>query len=478
MISNRAIKLPGVAIFSLLLLISLGVTYLMITKGILVGIVILGILLGGIYLAATLKDFRIAFYSVFLMGIFMFYVNRMLNLVFPLGTVYDGLVALAFFAVFLNERPFDWRGFWNPITMMFVILIVFQILQLFNPNATSSVAWLVSLRNNTSFLIYVVCFHMFSSLKEVRRFTSVWIGVAFLTGLYGIFQHFFGLSAREMEWMNQSPERIGLYIIWGELRVFSFLSDPSAYGLFIGITSLATMVLTLGPFRLPVKIGYGLLTIVLLVAMSYSGTRTAIALVIAGIAFYILIMLHNRRILIASAGMVLVGAVLLFGPFYGSTMSRLRSTFKASEDPSMAVRDYKRQMFQEYIKSNPIGGGLNTVGHSGARYSPGHPLAGEWDPDSGYLFTALESGWVGLIIVMGVFFIVMLTGINRFFSIRDPVLKVYTLAYIVPFFALSVAHFAQDAMFTKPMNVIVFATYALVYKIATLEKKLHSTEMI
>lgn len=238
------------------------------------------------------------------------------------------------------------------------------------------------------------------------------------------------------------------------------------------------MVLTLGPFRLPVKIGYGLLTIVLLVAMSYSGTRTAMALVIAGIAFYILIMLHNRRILIASAGMVLVGAVLLFGPFYGSTMSRLRSTFKASEDPSMAVRDYKRQMFQEYIKSNPIGGGLNTVGHSGARYSPGHPLAGEWDPDSGYLFTALESGWVGLIIVMGVFFIVMLTGINRFFSIRDPVLKVYTLAYIVPFFALSVAHFAQDAMFTKPMNVIVFATYALVYKIATLEKKLHSTEMI
>lgn len=478
MITNRTIKLPAAAIFSLLLLISLGVTYLIIYKGLLIGVAVLGVLLGGLFLAASLKDYRVAFYSVFLMGIFMFYADRMLNLSFPMGTVYDGLVALAFIAVFLNERPFDWRSFWNPITVMFVVLICFQVLQLFNPNANSAVAWLVSLRNNTSFLIYVVCFHLFSSLRAVKQFTGVWIGVALLTGLYGIYQHFFGLNTWEMAWMNESPERIGLYIIWGELRVFSFLSDPSAYGLFIGMTSLATLVLSLGPFRVPVRVGFGFLTILLLVAMSYSGTRTAMALVIAGVAFYILIMLHNRRVLVASAAMVFVGAVLLFGPFYGSTMSRLRSTFKASEDPSMAVRDYKRLAFQQYIQKNPIGGGLNTVGKSGARYSPGHPLAGEWDPDSGYLFSALETGWIGLLIVQGVFFIVLLTGINQFFSMRDPVLKTYVMAYIVPFFALSIAHFAQDAMFTKPMNVLVFATYALVFKIATLEKKLHSVDMV
>src|SRR5690606_14492792 len=144
--------------------------------------------------------------------------------------------------------------------------------------------------------------------------------------------------------------------------------------------------------------------------------------------------------------MVFIGLILLFGPFYGSTMSRLRSTFKASEDPSMAVRDYKRTMFQDYVQTHPIGAGLNTVGNSGDRYSPGHPMAGQWDPDSGYLFTALETGWIGLLIIQGMFFIVLLSGINSFFSMTDPVLKTYMLVYIVPFLAMSVAHFAQDAM--------------------------------
>ena len=144
----------------------------------------------------------------------------------------------------------------------------------------------------------------------------------------------------------------------------------------------------------------------------------------------------------------------------------------------MAVRDYKRLMFQEYIQSHPIGGGLNSVGNIGYRYSPGHPLAGEWEPDSGYLLTALESGWIGLIIFQSLFFIVLLTGINNFFAMDDPVLKTYMLVYIVPFMALSVAHFTQDAMFTKPMNVIVYATYALVFKIPSLQKKLFSVELV
>jgi hypothetical protein len=159
-------------------------------------------------------------------------------------------------------------------------------------------------------------------------------------------------------------------------------------------------------------------------------------------------------------------------------MSRLRSTFRGGNDPSMAVRDIKRIRFQEYVQTHPIGGGLNSVGNIGLRYSPGHELAGEWEPDSGYLLTALESGWIGLIIFMTMFFVVLRSGINNFFSMNDPVLKTYLLAYIVPFMALSVAHFTQDAMFTKPMNVIIVATYALVYRIPALQKKLFSAELV
>lgn len=478
MIANRIIKSPAVAVFLLLLLVSLALTWLIVNGGLSAGIMILLFTVGLMVVLAVVTHYRIGFYLVFLMGVFMFYVDRVLSIEFPMGTLYDGLVALAFIAVFFAGKHNDWHGFRNPVTITFIILIAYQLLQLFNPSATSTFAWLVSLRNNTSFLLYVIAFQMFSSLREVRRFTAVWMISAFIVAAYGVWQNFVGLSDIEMAWMNEVPERIKLYINWGELRVFSVMSDPSSFGLFTAMSSLAAMVLALGPFKARTRIGFGLLMIFMLVSMSYSGTRTALAMVAIGVAFYVVIMLHNRRTLFASAIMVSIGVVLLIGPFYGATMSRLRSTFRASEDPSMAVRDYKRIMFQDYIKTHPIGGGLNSVGNLGDRYSPGHELAGKWEPDSGYLLTALESGWIGLLIFQGLFFVVMLSGINNFFALDDPVLKTYLLAYIVPFMALSVAHFTQDAMFTKPMNVIIFATYALVFKIPTLQKKLFSVELV
>jgi putative inorganic carbon (hco3(-)) transporter len=238
------------------------------------------------------------------------------------------------------------------------------------------------------------------------------------------------------------------------------------------------MVLAMGPFKGSVRLAFALLMVICFVSMSFSGTRTGMALVAVGIAFYITVMLHNRRTLIAASILVVLGAGVFFGPFYGSTLHRLRSTFNASEDPSMAVRDYKRLRFQEYIQTHPIGGGLNTVGNMGNRYSPGHELAGQWDPDSGYLLTALETGWIGLILFQTLFFLVLLTGINHFFAMDDPVLRTYILVYIVPFMALSVAHFTQDAIYAKPINIIAYATYALVFRIPSLQKKLFSVDLV
>lgn len=478
MITNRTIKFPAAAVFAFLVLVSLAVTYVMVNQGVMTGVLILVASLGVMLIAAMLKDYRIGFYFLFLMGVFMFYADRIVNLNFPLGTVYDALVAMIFVALFLNNKRNDWTLFKNPITVMLSILVLYQVLQLLNPSANSIIAWLVSLRNNISILIYIICFQMFSTLKDVKRFTNFWLAVGLLVAFYGIFQKVFGLLPFEVAWMNAKPERIDLYIIWGQLRAFSFLSDPSSFGLFTGASALAAMVLAMGPFRTAYRLFWAVATVILLIAVSYSGTRTAFALVIIGVAFYITIMLHNRRTLVASGVIVFIGLIMLFGPFYGGTMSRLRSTFKASEDPSMAVRDVKRKRFQEYILKHPIGGGLYTVGKNGARYAPGHELAGDWDPDSGYLLTALETGWIGLLIFQGLFFGVILIGINNFFAMKDPVLRTYVLVFIVPFMALSVAHFTQDAMFQKPTNIIVYATYALVVKIRSFEKKLFSVELV
>lgn len=479
MYTDRISKYPALRVFAVLILVSIAVAWSMATLGAGVGPLILLACIAVAVAWVVLMDYGIGMYLVFLMGVFMFYIDRIMNIEFPTGTIYDALVAFVFISMFLNSKKRrDWTGFQNPITITFIIIIAYQLLQFFNPNSGSPFAWLVSLRGNVSFLIYVICFQLFSSLKEVKRFTGIWIGVALLVALYAFYQEIFGLTDFEWRWMNAKPERLGLYLIWGVLRKFSFLSDPSSFGIFTAASALACLPMMLGPFSFLKRVGFGIMMVLMLVAMTFSGTRTAIAMVVVGVVFFMVITLWKKEILIGSIAIAIFGAGMLFGPFYGGTMTRIRSTFNASNDPSMAVRDAKRIRLQEYVLTHPIGGGLYTVGHTGAKYAPHHELAGPWDPDSGYLLIALESGWIGLIIFQTLFFLVMWKGITGYFAMDDPVLKTYMLVYITPFLAVSVAHFTQDAMFMKPVNVLVFATYALVIKIPAFQRKLTPVELI
>jgi putative inorganic carbon (hco3(-)) transporter len=470
---------PTAALFIVLLGASVGLTYMLTQAGTFVAPMVMLIIIGVSAVAAVIKDYRIGFYLLLIMGVFMFYVERLVHTGFPLGTVYDALAGLTFLAVFLNGySQRDWTGFKNSVTIAFFIVTIYQVLQVVNPSAVSRVAWLVAMRNNSSILLYIVCFHMFSAIRDVKRFTIFWLTVALIVGIYGCYQEWFGLLDFENNWITSNPDRLKLYFIWGKMRKFSFLSDPSAYGLFMAMGGLSCLVLALGPFSARLRFFLLCCGMLMLVAMSYSGTRTAIAMVAAGIAFYIVLTLNKRTTILFTIAAAFFGSILFFGPFYGGTINRIRSTFNPSEDPSMVVRDIKRQRLQKYVQKHPIGGGLYTTGVNGTRYSRGHELAQGWDADSGYLLLGLELGSIGLVLFQLFFFLVMMKGISNNFQISDPLLRTYNLAYLVPFFALSVAHFTQDAIFTKPMNLIGIAAYAVIVKLPSFERKLYSVDLV
>lgn len=464
---------PTVLLIIALSLGSIYTAYLIVENGIVVGPVVIVSLLGMLLVAWMFKDFKIGIYFMFILGVFMAFINRMLPTPIQFGIVMDAVAGLVFFVMLFTDRDKkEWTALKSSITYFYIAIVVYQLLQVFNPNATSFIGWMVAFRGNTSFLLFFAFFHLFLSFEEVKKFTILWLSLAALVAFYGIWQEYIGLNSNELAWIYSNPGRVDLLLIWGHMRKFSLLSDPSAFGLFMAFSGLACFVLMMGPFSALARILFGALSAIMFMSMTYSGTRTAIAMVAIGIAFYILITLKNRKTFFV---MILAGVgalAILFGPFYGGTMTRIRSTFNASEDASMGVRDKKRIRLQTYVRSHPFGGGLNTTGMNGVKYSPGHTLAEGWDPDSGYLLTALELGWIGLLIGLGFFSSVMIKGINNYFSIKDPLLKTYTLTYIVPFISLSAAHFTQDAMFQKPVYLVIIATYALMLTLPTYEKSI------
>lgn len=450
--------LSAIGAIVLLGLISAGIAYISVFNILIDRFLVVGLILGLFAGLLVLQKYEWGLYMAFSISIFMSWFKRMTYSEFPVGVIYDALIVLAFLSLLIStqRKRLDWKLFGNWITYIYLLLTVLYLIEVINPQG-SFTAWVVSLRFHAFFLLYMVFFHLLSDFRTLRKVTLFWIGLAFVVALYGIYQEVFGLTDFEWDFIYATPERYGLYFIWGKLRKFSFLADPSVYGIFMAFSGLSCSVLALALSRWPLKILFGVLAMILFTAMINSGTRTGYAMVAIGLFFYVFITLRSRRTMIIASILLVGGLGVFFGPFHSWELNRIRSTFTPSDDASMDVREEKRLRFQPYVRSNPIGAGLYTTAINGKNYAPGHHLAG-FDPDGGYLEIALETGWVGLLLFLLLIIATVLRGIHNYFSIKDPLVRIAVLVYLVPFFALTIAQIAQTAMFSKPLDFLVVMT--------------------
>jgi hypothetical protein len=419
----------------------------------------------------TFWHYHFGVFLLFIYGSIIFYIDRLLMVAIPYGIAFDFIIVLIFLALLINLKgsgSFQWKTK-EPITIIQFIFYAYFILQIANPNAVSISAWLASARFLTIFLLFYILLHFFKNKERIRQFNTMWITVAMIVAAYGIFQEYFGLRDFEWRWVRAVPNRYDLLFVWGNMRKFSILSDPSAYGLFLAFCGTSVLMLALGPVSALKRMSYIGMTLFMFFAMSFAGTRTAYAMIVVAVVLFILLNLRNPKILGASLFVIMIFTILMVGPFYSGPINRMRSTLNFSEDASMGVRDHKRIRLQAYVKTHPIGGGINTAGNSGLRYSRGHPLAGPYDPDSGYLRTALEMGWIGVFMVICLNASIVISGIYNYFNLHDPELRAYNLAFMIPFLGLSVAYYTQDALFQKPVNILVIATYALMIKVKDID---------
>lgn len=457
-------------LLALLVLISLGISFLVARIDIMFSPLIVMSVCGLIYAITIFYDYRWGFYGGLALTAVMFYFERLVPVSIPYGVFCDLSFLLSFVSLLFNKREKKWREYIShPITLAYMLIFVYQIFQVLNPSAVSISGWLVSTRALVFPLIMLIGLALTDHLTGVKVLMKVWLLIATIAGLYALYQEFFGLTNFEMRWVTADPLRYGLYFILGHMRIFSFLSDPASFGVFMAYSSLATFSLLFAPFSLTKKLVLCLCFGIMTLSMVYSGTRTAYAMVLIGIVFFIMISIRKKVTFVVAFLLVLGFLTIMFGPFYNQSVMRLRSAFRPSNDASMDVRDIKRVRLQPYIWTHPIGGGMNTTGSAGVKYSAGHQLAGGWDTDSGYLKVALEQGWVGLSLLMTFLLMVMIKGINNYFNLKDPLLQAFNLAFLIPFFAVSVGNFTQIAILYKPLYIFVIVTYSFMINVNKLD---------
>ena len=397
-----------------------------------------------------------------------------------------GIITLDFFVEILGigvvagmaykkrlEGESFWKNFAHPVNYVLIGFLLYQVMEIFNPNGSSAAVGLFIFRKTAqALIIYVLALNIFQSIKKTQEFLNFWIIVSGLCGAYACYQQWIGFPAFELNWIRSSELRIDIYQLDnGSFRKFSTLTDPAAFGILMAVSALLTMVTILkNPFKRN-KIIYSAALLFQLLGMFYSGTRTATGALIAGIALYILMTINEVKTLIFAVFCSLVIGFLLFAPIYGNvTINRFRSTFQFTNDNSNEVRNINRARVQPYILSHPIGGGMLSSGNQGKQYYPGHYLAG-FPSDSGFLKVAVEIGWIGLLIVCTLYFTILQQGARAFYRNKDPLAKAILLAAVVALFGNIVSEYSQVSIGPSPQIFLYYPLIATIVVLSQLRNK-------
>jgi cell division protein FtsW (lipid II flippase) len=346
-------------------------------------------------------------------------------------------------------------------------------LELFNPLAHSFDGWYGAIRALVmTIMLLFAAYAVFDNWRTMRRFIIVVFVFTAIVALYGCIQQWHGLFDFEVDWVKADPLRFSLIFIAGDYRKFSMMSDPPGFAIVMACCSVFFLVLLTGPWQRRVKILLFPAVCLMLMGMAFSGTRTANAMVIGGLVFFMLLTINKRstQVFAVAAGMVFL--VLMFGPFSGNpTINRFRTTFTGNQDESYKVRNTNRRSIQPYIYYHPIGGGLGTTGAYGVANNPGHFLAG-FPTDSGYLKKALEVGWIGLFLIVILYYCIVRAGIRGYFQCRNEKAKNIYAAATCCMFSFYVAEYAQDAVGQITDIVVYYPMIALILRLKNFEHEI------
>ncbi len=432
-------------------------------------LVVLSLIIGIALTFLCITNYRLGYAIAMGAGFTIFILSRYFMDAFPIGWIIEFLVYSSFLGLLTDciiKRKSVLEGIYHPITVFFGLYLLYMVLQAFNPEMNSIVGWLNFFRRQVMvFFLFVLTAHVIKTVNDIKWIFRLWFVFALISSLYAILTQFFGLPFFEDTWVMSSSNRQDLYyLVDGFKRKYSLYSDPAAFGMDMAATTLILGILLFIDTSQKYKIVYFFAALLCMFGAIYSGTRTAYLMIVSGMFLFLLMRGINRNTFLIGIGFLVTFIGIMVAPVYDNLfLNRIRSAFDFNQDASLQIRNINRAKIQPYIYQNPIGGGVNTSGGQGIEYNPGHYLAG-FPPDSGYLRAALETGWVGLLLLLLFHFVILRSGIYSYFHSTDKWIKTATLVATTSIFSFVIANYGQESFGQIPSCFLFCICIAIIVK--------------
>ena len=320
-----------------------------------------------------------------------------------------------------------------------------------------------------AFLVYIL---YINCPKTLLQYLYVWGLLSLFAAFWVWKQQKFGFTASENAWIQTRGRSTHILQAGTLIRYFSVYSDAANFGIGIASTAVAFIIFAITTKIRKHRLYFLLVGLACIWAMFPSGTRTAIACLIAGFIAYIFLSKSVKIAVPFTIAFALFAFILVFTNIGNGNgqIRRMRSAFNKN-DASAGARHANQEVMKKYLKDAPWGIGIG-IGYENVPANNKYRKLSTLPPDSEYVFIWQHTGIVGLTVFL-ITTILMLGGACWivFFTLKSPSLRGVGAGLCCAFVSQQLGGYGNQVLMQFPNCLIFYGGLSLVYALPFMEKE-------
>ena len=340
-------------------------------------------------------------------------------------------------------------------------------------------AWYSTARSIAYQIMYAfIVFALYiSTPKTLVKYLFFWGLLALFASFWVWKQKNFGFTEAENAWIQTRGR--STHILQGGtlIRYFSIYSDAANFGIGIASTAVAFLIFSITTKIHKHRIFFMIVGLGCAWAIFPSGTRTAIACLMAGIMAYIFL---SKSIKIAIP-VTIVFALFVFMLAFtnigqgNQQIRRMRTVFDRS-DASANARSINQEAMKRYLAEAPWGIGM-AVGYKNVPANNKYTFMATVPPDSEYVFIWIHTGIIGItvflictaVMILGACWIVL-------FRIRSSSLRGIGAGFVCAMISQQLGGYGNQVLVQFPNCIVFYGGLTIVYILPYLENEWNTYE--
>ena len=320
-----------------------------------------------------------------------------------------------------------------------------------------------------AFLVYSI---YISKPDILIKYLLLWGVLALFASFWVWKQKNIGFTNAENAWIQGRGRSTHILQGGSLIRYFSIYSDAANFGIGIASTAVAFIIFGITSKIKKYKYFFLITGFVCAWAMFPSGTRTAIACLMAGFITYIFLSKSTKIAIPFSIVFAFFVFILVFTKIGdgNAQIHRMRTAFDKN-DASAGTRYYNQQVMKKYLKDAPWGIGI-AQGYGSVPAKNKYTLMSTIPADSEYVYIWIRTGIIGIttflictaIMLLGACWIVL-------FRLRSPSLRGIGAGMCCAFVSIQLGGYGNQVLMQFPNCLVFYGGLTIVYVLPFIENE-------